>query len=87
MPHEATPDMSWEDITSAISMARSLNQGPEQDGTMDVLLPDDALGLTEISSAFVRIPGLLLISDMEISPDVSQATLNSQPPGPLQRSG
>ncbi|KAH6641859.1 hypothetical protein F5144DRAFT_627813 [Chaetomium tenue] len=71
MPHEATSDMSWEDIASAISRARLFNQDLEEESMiMDVLRPGDALGLTEVSAAFVRIPSLLLISDMEISPDV-----------------
>ena len=64
--------MSWDDITSAMSRARAVNQGLQGVTTMDLLRPDDALELTEISAAFVRIPSLLLISD-EVGLDVSQS--------------
>ncbi|KAH6849624.1 hypothetical protein B0I37DRAFT_443777 [Chaetomium sp. MPI-CAGE-AT-0009] len=82
MPHEATSEMSWGDIASAIARARLLNVGLQGEDPVDVLRPDDALGLTEISSAFVRIPELLLISDMEISPDVGIDTKVKQYPLP-----
>jgi hypothetical protein len=64
--------MSWEDIILAMSRARALNQGLQGVAAIDLLRPVDALELTEISAAFVRIPGLLLISD-EVGLDVSES--------------
>ncbi|KAL8294850.1 hypothetical protein RB600_000696 [Gaeumannomyces tritici] len=53
--------------------------------TRDVWQSEDAEGLKEISAAFVRIPGLLLMSDMKIGPAASKdpkVTGHPLPSGP-----
>ncbi len=49
-----------------------LNRDLQMTAPGDLLDDDDDAGLTEISEAFVRIPSLLIISDGDFGPKVSQ---------------
>jgi hypothetical protein len=48
-----------------------LNRDLRRTAPTDLLRDDDDAALTEISEAFVRIPGLLVVSDTLVEMDVS----------------
>jgi uncharacterized protein YjeT (DUF2065 family) len=69
-PHQSNP-RSWREIVSEMFQENPLNRDLRRTAPTDLLRDDDDAALTEISEAFVRIPGLLVVSDTLVEMDVS----------------
>lgn len=71
-PHQSG-SRSWGDIVSGMFQQNPLHRDLGMRAPADLLRDDDAAALTELSEAFVRIPGLLVVSDTPLDLNVSRS--------------